>query len=47
VLIDMENADTYDADEMKSQALSNAQRAFQDQESWVCCTVCDRFVLLF
>lgn len=33
VLIDMENADTYDADEMKSQALSNAQRAIQDQEA--------------
>ncbi|CAH3198839.1 unnamed protein product, partial [Porites evermanni] len=33
VLIDMENADTYDADEMKSKALSNAQRAIQDQEA--------------
>lgn len=28
-----------DAEAMKSQALSNAQKAFQDQESWVCCTV--------
>lgn len=26
-----------DADEMKSQALLNAQRAFDDQEARVCC----------
>ena len=31
---------------MKSQALSNAQKAFQDQESWVCSTVCDKLILL-
>lgn len=35
-----------DADEMKSQALSNAQKAFQDQEQWVCCTVLELSLIL-